>query len=79
MIHNTRATLKRSQGWLVIIIVTCIPMVIWLGTADLPARFSGSAATLKSLANLAALTGTAMFAANMLLAARTRSAGHSHS
>jgi predicted ferric reductase len=67
-----RAVFRRSQGWIVIAIVTLIPLVIWLAAADLAVRFGDPAAILKSLANLSALTGTAMFSANMLLAARTR-------
>ena len=72
MKHNTLLTLKRARGWLVIAVIGLIPMIIWLSTVDFTVRFTGPAAILKSLANLSALTGTAVFSINMILAARTR-------
>lgn len=50
--------------------VVLVPAALWLGTADLGTRFGSPAAALKSLANLSALTGTAVFAATIVLAAR---------
>ena len=51
--------------------VVLFPLVPWLMAGSVEARFSG-AATLKSVANLAALVSMAAWAANLLLASRIR-------
>jgi hypothetical protein len=51
--------------------VVLFPLVPWLMAGSVEDRFSG-AATLKSVANLAALFGLAAWAANLVLASRIR-------
>ena len=63
---------SRLPGWMVVAGVVCLPAVMWLAAADLGMRFGGPTAVLHSLANLSALTGTAVFAVAVVLGARIR-------
>ena len=55
----------------VVAAVVLFPLVPWLALGSLDERFSGNA-TLKSVANLAALFGIAAWAATLVLASRIR-------
>ena len=68
----TRGTRKQKQdlGLLLVGALSLLPIVFWLSAIPLGVRFHDLAATLHSLANIAALVGTAGFATNLLLAAR---------
>ena len=59
----------RRTGSYVLAAVVLFPLVPWLMAGSVEDRFSGSA-TLKSVANLAALFGIAAWAANLVLAGR---------
>jgi predicted ferric reductase len=61
----------RRSAWYVLAAVVLFPLVPWLLAGSLEGRFSGIA-ILKSVANLAALFGIASWAANLVLASRTR-------
>jgi predicted ferric reductase len=61
---------KQNLGWLLVAALSLLPMVFWLIAIPLGVRFQDFAATLHSLANIAALVGTAGFATNLLLSAR---------
>ena len=67
---STRLTPLR--GPLVLIVLCSAPLVLWLRIAPLDARFSGSFASLTSIAVLCAFAGTAAFALNLVLGARLR-------
>ena len=62
----------RRTGWYVLAAAVLFPLVPWLMAGSVEDRFSG-VATLKSVANLAALFGIAAWAANLVLASRIRS------
>jgi predicted ferric reductase len=61
----------RRTGSYVLAAAVLFPLVPWLTAGSVADRFSGSA-TLKSVANLAALFGIAAWAANLVLASRIR-------
>ena len=61
----------RRTGSYVLAAAVLFPLVPWLMAGSVEDRFSGSA-TLKSVANLAALFGIAAWAANLVLASRIR-------
>ena len=61
----------RRAGCYVLAAAVLFPLVPWLMAGSVEERFSG-AATLKSVANLAALFGIAAWAANLVLASRFR-------
>ena len=69
-VGSWRRASPRHRGWAVAAGVVLVPAALLLGAADLETRFGSPAAALKSLANLSALTGTAVFAATVVLAAR---------
>jgi predicted ferric reductase len=62
--------LRQDPGWLLVAALSLGPIVFWLTAIPLSVRFEDSAATLHSLANIAALVGTAGFAVNLILGAR---------
>ncbi len=64
--------LRRDLGWLLVAALSLLPIVFWLSAVPLGARFQDLATTLESLANIAALVGTAGFAINLLLGTRLR-------
>jgi predicted ferric reductase len=61
----------RRTGYYVLAAAVLFPLVPWLMAGSVEDRFSGIA-TLKSVANLAALFGIAAWAANLVLASRIR-------
>ena len=65
---------RRGQdlGWLLVAALSLMPLIFWFSAIPLSERFQDSASTLHSLANIAALVGTAGFAVNLLLGARLR-------
>ena len=63
--------MSRYRGWIIVLGLSLVPAALWASsTADV--RFGAPAPALRSLANLAAVTGTTMFAVTMILAARSR-------
>jgi predicted ferric reductase len=60
------------RGWVVVGSLLLAPVVLWATTQPLDSRFASSTATLASLANIAALTGTAAFASNVVIGSRIR-------
>ena len=66
----------RFRGWAFVGGTVLLPASLWLGTEALATRFGQPAAVLKSLANLAAITGTAMFAISLVIGARIRVVEH---
>lgn len=57
------------RGWIVVLGASLVPAALWLASpADL--KFAGTAPALRSLANLAAIIGTATFAVTMIVSAR---------
>ena len=63
--------MRSRFGQAAVAAVVLFPLVPWLTAGSVEDRFSG-AATLKSVANLAALFGLAAWAANLVLASRIR-------
>ena len=61
---------RQSLGILLVAALSLMPLVFWVSAIPLSVRFQDSPATLHSLANIAALVGTAGFAVNLLLGAR---------
>jgi predicted ferric reductase len=61
---------RQDLGWLLAAALSLGPIVFWLTAIPLRVRFENLAATLHSLANIAALVGTAGFAVNLILGAR---------
>ena len=61
---------RQDLGWLLVAALSLLPIVFWLTAIPLGARFQDFVVTLHSLANIAALVGTAGFATNLLLGAR---------
>jgi predicted ferric reductase len=68
-IHRAKE-LRQDLGWVLVAALSLLPIVFWLTALPLRARFQDFATTLHSLANIAALVGTAGFATNLLLGAR---------
>ena len=64
--------LMRSRGWMTIAVLCLAPVLLWALAQPLAARFATAAITLKSLANIAALVGTAAFAVTLVLGSRLR-------
>jgi hypothetical protein len=62
----------QDPGWLLVAALSLMPLPFWFTAIPLSERFQDSASTLHSLANIAALVGTAGFAVNLLLGARLR-------
>jgi predicted ferric reductase len=61
---------KQDLGWLLVAAVSLLPIVFWLTAIPLSVRFQDFPATLHSIANIAALVGTAGFATTLLLSVR---------
>ncbi|MGH3102681.1 MAG: ferredoxin reductase family protein [Gaiellaceae bacterium] len=64
--------IQAARGALFLVTVCAIPLALWAGSAPLDSRFTGSYATLTSVAVACALAGTAAFALNLVLGARIR-------
>lgn len=64
--------LARIRGPLVLTVLCAIPLGLWARTAPLDDRFTGSFASLTSIAVLFAFAGTSAFALNLVLGARLR-------
>ena len=62
----------RNRGILVLTLLCLVPAALWFRAAPLGPRFDGAAASLTSLAVLAALMGIVAFAANLILGARLK-------
>ena len=61
--------MTQFRGLTLTLIVSLVPAALWLGSAG-QLKFDTPTVALRNLANLAAVTGTAMFAVTMILAAR---------
>ena len=64
--------LASIRGPALLAVLYAIPLVLWAGSEPLDARFTGSFATLTSIAVLCAFAGTSAFALNLILGARLR-------
>jgi predicted ferric reductase len=62
--------LLRSRGWMTLAILGLVPVLLWVPARPLAERFATPASTLHSLANIAALVGTAAFAVTLVLGSR---------
>lgn len=70
-IHRRRI-LTRSRGWMTLAVLCLAPVLFWALAHPLAERFATPASALKSLANIAALVGTAAFAVALVLGSRLR-------
>ena len=64
--------LTRSRGWMALAVLCLAPLPFWALAHPLAERFATPASTLKSMANIAALVGTAAFAVALVLGGRLR-------
>jgi hypothetical protein len=64
--------LARSRGWVTMAVLCLAPLPLWVLAHPLAERFATPAGALKSLANIAALVGTAAFAVALTLGGRLR-------
>jgi predicted ferric reductase len=64
--------LMRSWGWTTLAVLCLAPLLPWTLAHPLAERFATPAGALKSLANIAALVGTAAFALALILGSRLR-------
>jgi predicted ferric reductase len=62
---------KKNQVLFFVILINLLPVLIWYGLMPLPLRFADLSSGLRSVGQLSALLGTAMFACNFVLAVRT--------
>jgi predicted ferric reductase len=62
----------RSRGWMTVAVLCLAPLLFWALARPLAERFATPASALKSLANIAALVGTAAFAVALVLGSRLR-------
>ena len=62
----------RYRGWMTVAVLCLAPVLPWTLAHPLTVRFATPASGLKSLANLAALVGTAAFAVALILGSRLR-------
>jgi len=69
---TTLTKLAPLRGPVVLIALCAAPIILWARSAPLDARFSGSFASLTSVAVMCAFAGTAAFALNLVLGARLR-------
>jgi predicted ferric reductase len=67
-----RRILTRSRGWMTLAVLCLAPVPLWALAHPLAERFATPASALKSLANIAALVGTAAFAVALVLGGRLR-------
>jgi predicted ferric reductase len=65
-----RRMLLRSRGWITLAVLGLAPVLFWVPARPLAERFATPASTLHSLANIAALVGTAAFALALVLGSR---------
>ena len=64
--------MERTRGPLALTVAGLIPILLWLATEPLNARFTDSATSLTSAAILIGLAGASLYAANLVLGARLR-------
>jgi predicted ferric reductase len=62
----------RSRGWTTVAVLCLAPVLLWALAQPPAGRFATTAGTLKSLANIAALVGTAALAVTLVLGSRLR-------
>ena len=72
MRSHRRRLLKRSRGWMTLAVLCLAPVLLWGLAHPLAERFATPASALKSLANVAALVGTAALAVTLVLGSRLR-------
>jgi predicted ferric reductase len=70
-IHRHRL-LMRSRGWIIVAVLCLAALLFWAPARPLAERFATPASSLKSLANIAALVGTVVFAVALVLGGRLR-------
>jgi predicted ferric reductase len=69
---DRRRLLRRTRGWTAVAVLCLAPVLPWVLAHPLAERFATPASALKSLANIAALVGTAAFAVTLVLGSRVR-------
>lgn len=62
--------IKARLGLVGIVVLTIVPVLIWVGMRPLDSRFAGFAATVTSLGEITALLGMSLFSLNLVLSAR---------
>jgi predicted ferric reductase len=62
----------RARGWIALAMVVVTPVFVWATARPLDSRFSSTAATLGSLANITGLAAIATFAANLVMGSRLK-------
>jgi predicted ferric reductase len=72
VVTDRRRLLTRSRGWTALAVLCLAPVLPWVLAHPLAERFATPAGALKSLANIAALVGTAAFAVTLVLGSRLR-------
>jgi hypothetical protein len=72
LMRTYRRVLTRSRGWMTVAVLCLAPVPLWALAHPLAERFAAPASALKSLANIAALVGTAALAVALVLGSRLR-------
>jgi predicted ferric reductase len=65
-------SIPRPRGWIAFALLLLTPIAVWATARPLDSRFSSTAATLGSLANITGLTAVAAFAGNLIIAGRLK-------
>jgi len=65
-----RRMLLRARGWMTLAVLGLVPVLLWVPARPMAERFATPSSTLHSLANIAALVGTAGFALALVLGGR---------
>lgn len=69
---NMQTDFKNNRGVLIIAVLALIPFFIWIFLMPLSLRFGNPSNALRSLGQIAGLTGIALFSANLILSARLK-------
>lgn len=64
--------IKNNLGWIIILILSFIPAIIWLNMLPWKERFADLPSTLTSLGQLTGLIGMTLFAISLILSARLK-------
>ena len=64
--------IKLADAWIAVILVSFLPIIFWVLAPSFTPRFGNLNLILKSVGQLAALIGVAMFAVNLILSARLK-------
>jgi len=64
--------MKNNLGWLMIIVLSLLPVVFWYFSKPISTRFISSTTTLTSLGQITGLVGMVMFALTLILSSRLK-------